>query len=104
MGSAIITVIFLVGPSVLSCLLHLKLHKKPYRLLDYVMWFFTYAFLIHLFSLGIMTITGIGGRPIADILHYVSGTAKYGMISLAAAITFPNIVLLLTKIEKGKPS
>lgn len=55
-------------------------------------------------STAIMTVMGIGARPVADIFEYVSGTAKYGVISFVAAIAFPNIMLLLTKLEMGKPS
>lgn len=104
MLSVAMELLLLFGPPMISCLLYSKLRKESFQMLDFVMWLFAFASIIHVFSLTVMLLMGGGTKLIADLFQHVSGTAKYGLLSLTAAVAIPNIIRLLSTFEKRNKS
>ena len=94
--------LWLFVPGVIASVYHCGLRKQPLLSVDFVVYLLIYAFLINLFVVGVAYLRGHGIVPWNTLYVSIGNMAKYGGLAMIAAIAFPNILLLLGKLRRGK--
>jgi hypothetical protein len=94
--------LWLFVPGVIASAYHCGLKKQPLLSLEFPVYIFIYAFLINLFVVGVAFLRGHGGVPWNTLYISIGNMAKYGGLALIGAVAFPNVLLLLGKVRRGK--
>lgn len=94
--------LWLFVPGVIASAYHCGLKKQPLKSLEFPVYILIYSFLINLFVVGVTFLRGHGAVPWNTLYVSIGNMAKYGGLALIAAVAFPNILLLIGKIRRGK--
>lgn len=101
-GGILVVFIWLIVPGIIASAYYCGLIKRPLLSIEFFVYIFIYAFLINLFVVGVALLRGHGAVPWNTLYISIGNMAKYGVLALIAAVAFPNILLLLGKVRRGK--
>jgi hypothetical protein len=86
----------------IAAAIHTWLQQKPLEPLSLIVGTFSFSLLINLFAFFVMSLMGASIDQTADLFVYVSTTMKFGVVAVAAAVAFPGLVWLLSRIKREK--
>lgn len=102
MTSTIVAILVLLAPGLIAVVIYSWLQKKPLESLTVIVGTCAFSFFINLFTFLVMALLGVSVEQTTDLFVYVSTTMKYAAVALAAAVTFPGLVWLLSQIKREK--